>query len=79
MSPVLNLASRSAPLFSLLPLTLTLSPRAGRGDAVVFDRTRQRAHGISSPLPACGRAVRGKFMHSGRPFGLGWSGVLVGL
>ncbi|SDY93211.1 hypothetical protein SAMN04244576_04440 [Sinorhizobium meliloti] len=58
MSPVLNLASRSAPLFSLLPLTLTLSPRAGRGDAVVFDRTRQRAHGISSPLPASGRAVR---------------------
>ncbi|RVG29540.1 hypothetical protein CN229_13885 [Sinorhizobium meliloti] len=60
MSPVLNLASRSAPLFSLLPLTLTLtlSPRAGRGDAVVFDRTRQRAHGISSPLPACGERVR---------------------
>ncbi|RVJ82258.1 hypothetical protein CN168_11085 [Sinorhizobium medicae] len=41
-----------------LPLTLALSPRAGRGDTVVFNRTRQRAYGISSPLPACGERVR---------------------
>ncbi|RVI41195.1 hypothetical protein CN193_26905, partial [Sinorhizobium meliloti] len=45
-----------------MPLTLTLSPLAGRGDESVFDPLRLRRNTRVSPLPARGERarVRGK-------------------
>jgi alternative sigma factor RpoH len=57
---------------------------AGADGVDALKRKASRGHLLLIRMPAPsprerGRAVRGKFMHSGRPFGLGWSGDLVGL